>query len=189
MFEQELRDLSFVPRWGIVRTVNKQSVAEHSYYVVVYTRMLCEAMRLNDSDTLEAVTFAMWHDVPERVTGDLPGPVKKSIVDEDKLGRIERIALMAFDGGSWCSGRASNTVAAIVKAADYIDQCFFLATEIQMGNYRNARWILDSSLNSLKHCLSVLGLAEDSTATQEILHNVLHCCEHPPRFPSEVFDV
>lgn len=189
MFEQEIRDLSFVPRWGIIRSINKQNVAEHSYYVVMYTRMLCDALGMNPVDTLEAVTLAMWHDVPERVTGDLPGPVKKKIVDEDKLSRVELITLSMFDQCSWRVGRASATAALIVKTADYIDQCFFLATEIQMGNEKNAGWILDSSIASMLRCLVELGFSDSRPVVKEILHHINMCCMHAPRFPEEVFNV
>ena len=138
MFEKELRDLSFVPRWGIVRTINRQAVSDHSYYVTVYTRSMCRALNLSDADTVLAMTYALYHDAPERLTGDMPGPYKGQMTDSASLACMERSELGRFSfGGPLDDVMAASkdlTIATIVKAADYIDQCFYLSTEIQMGN-------------------------------------------------------
>lgn len=185
MFEKELRDLSFVPRWGIVRTINRQAVSDHSYYVTVYAKEICEYLGLSAEQTLDVVTAAIWHDVPERITGDIPGPVKKHLCNKLDINRVESMAMSPFSSARG-HGTFSEHTTNIIKAADYMDQCFFLAIEIQMGNSVNARWIYESSLKALIKKLELVGVDQDTIlgVVQE-LHSTTNT---PSSFPPEVFD-
>lgn len=76
----DMLDLSYVKRWVVAPTYREQSVAEHTF------RVMCIALHLLNQlgDLCYTVTpghlllEVMGHDVDERLTGDIPGPVKSA---------------------------------------------------------------------------------------------------------------
>jgi len=184
MFKQEFRCMSFVPRWSIIRTINQQSIADHSFYVALYTSNLCRLLDLSDEVTVKAVTYALWHDVPERVTGDIPGPIKGLITSAPVLNHVEHTEIASLNGPETATS-PGFLVKRLVKSADYMDQCFFLATEMQMGNKVNAKQVFDKSVSRLM--ASLLTLMPETKAT-EIVNSILETTQSPPTFP-EVYDL
>jgi 5'-deoxynucleotidase YfbR-like HD superfamily hydrolase len=144
MFERELRDVAFIKRWSIVRTIRDQSVAEHSYFVAMYANDICTMLELPDSVKLGCLRKALWHDVDEIFTGDLPGPSKRKLLEQDFQARWKLIL------GNWTSKvfkrfldrytvqlehqSQNGTIDLVVKLADWVDAAMEMATEAQMGN-------------------------------------------------------
>lgn len=130
-FPRELRDLSHVPRWSIARKIRTQSVAEHSFYVAHYAYTIATIIEWegNHGSLLSKVLF---HDVPECITSDVPGPVKRELMDPDSLSRYEDSVVRE----RWRFYPTSCTPEekAILKTADLLDETLYLAGEIQMGN-------------------------------------------------------
>lgn len=137
MFERELRDLSFITRWSIVRTI-----ADHSFYVALYTNDICHLLDLPAEIRLAALQYALWHDVDEIFTGDMPGPNKRALLrSEDSLAnwkrQIKEWTTKVFPSFHQRSGGHDAHIAiikAVVKVADWMDAAIFMATEAQMGN-------------------------------------------------------
>ncbi|MFD1428118.1 5'-deoxynucleotidase [Kroppenstedtia sanguinis] len=78
-FFAQLFRLRLIQRWNLMRTVMPENVAEHSYHVAVLTHALCTiATEIHGKEVPveRAVTLALFHDVTEVITGDIPGPVK-----------------------------------------------------------------------------------------------------------------
>lgn len=69
---------SGVTRWHIVRTVRPQSLAEHTFDVVMIARAIAKIAGYNDSEIIKA---ALLHDLDEIVTGDIPTPTKNRARD------------------------------------------------------------------------------------------------------------
>lgn len=136
MFERDLRTLSFVPRWVITRNIHTQSVAEHSFYVAVYAGQLAEYLDFegNMGDLYHA---ALWHDAEECFTGDIPGPAKRHMFDISLTPRQQQ--LWVRDGLSLRFPGQMRPVTyemrLILKVANLLDEVFYKATEIQMGNH------------------------------------------------------
>ena len=65
---------SGVTRWHIVRTVRPQSLAEHTFDVVMIARAIAKNAGYDDYEIIKA---ALLHDLDEIVTGDIPTPSKK----------------------------------------------------------------------------------------------------------------
>src|SRR5689334_20866324 len=62
-----------------MRNTETETVAEHSFYVAVLTHALGAIRREvfgRQADVDAAVTLALFHDVGEVITGDIPTPVK-----------------------------------------------------------------------------------------------------------------
>jgi 5'-deoxynucleotidase YfbR-like HD superfamily hydrolase len=142
MLERELRDLAHVKRWAIVRTLRDQSVAEHSYYVTMYANDIASHLGLDESVQLTILKRALWHDVDEILTGDIPGPHKKKLVDKVKANTFFQSAMgVIFGQRAHRDGQEvgddphrTQLVAAILKVADLLEAIHFLEEEATMGN-------------------------------------------------------
>jgi 5'-deoxynucleotidase YfbR-like HD superfamily hydrolase len=137
MFERELRELEFVPRWGICRTLKQQSVASHSFYVALYAGQVAMLVKwLGDRGAL--LDYALRHDLEEVFMSDVPGPVKRATQDEKKMQEFVEEELYRRFGMDWRThGVVPDKwpeIKYIVKVADLLDEVFYLASEQQMGN-------------------------------------------------------
>jgi len=137
-FAAAFRDLAYVPRWGILRNIRNQSVAEHSYYVALYAEQLAELI-MWDGNHVDVVRYALVHDIDETITGDIPGPVKRAAFDKEKTWNKIRGAMAQRFGLR--TVRQFHTVNAEVKAivsvADSIDEIAYLMEETILGN----KWV------------------------------------------------
>jgi hypothetical protein len=109
---RRLRRLSAVPRWCVVRTLQNQNVAEHSFHVIWIALWLVN--RLPDPtiiDTPQLILRAMCHDEDEAITGDIPSPSKESHIRKDV-----------------------SVIDTVVKIADTLEAGLFLHEEMAMGN-------------------------------------------------------
>lgn len=131
-FEREYRDLSFVPRWAIIRTLCNQSVAEHSFYVALYAQQFAQLIQWT-GDYGELLHTALLHDVEECFISDIPGPVKQQVVNRGKYTDFVYEELKKrFDTSLW--PLSTDEINAIIKIADELEGIFHLGNEIQMGN-------------------------------------------------------
>jgi hypothetical protein len=121
--------LQTVPRWGIVRTIQKQSVAEHSFYVAIAAaRFAKEYWVWGPNDNWCGLhRYALLHDLSEAITGDIPSIAKHYVVDD-------YLILEDYENHVEETPGCSPGIVAIVKAADHYESCRFIATELSMGN-------------------------------------------------------
>lgn len=73
--------MKYINRWGLMRNLRQENIAEHSLDTAIIAHLLCELRNVRfggNVDASKAVLFAVFHDVPEIITGDLPTPVKYS---------------------------------------------------------------------------------------------------------------
>ena len=136
MFERELRQLSFVPRWVITRNLRTQSVAEHSFYVAVYAEQLAIWLGY-EGDWQALIHAALWHDAEECFTGDIPGPTKRSIIDSDRCEKFIMKGLKERFGNQVFNITEEQRV--ILKIANLLDEVFYQAGEEEMGNLTAAQ--------------------------------------------------
>ena len=69
----------YIRRWGLMRNMTEETLSEHSYDVAVLTHALCSignSVFDKSYDTGKAVSYALFHDVQEVYTGDMPTPAK-----------------------------------------------------------------------------------------------------------------
>ena len=123
----ELDDrLSIVKRWGIIRTIKSQSVAEHCFNVQRICIKLAPYFGIDDFEEMfELSQAALHHDDDEAVVGDIPGPAKVYIQTDEKGVDVGATA--------WYTD-ASDEFKDIVKLADMLEAYHFLAMEFNMGN-------------------------------------------------------
>jgi len=69
----------YIKRWGLMRNVNSESLSEHSFECAILAHCLSVIGNTyfgKEYDTEKAALLALYHDVTEVYTGDLPTPVK-----------------------------------------------------------------------------------------------------------------
>ena len=68
-----------INRWGLMRNMSNESLSEHSYEVSVIAHaiaILGHKKFCKNYDEKRIATAALFHDMSEILTGDLPTPVK-----------------------------------------------------------------------------------------------------------------
>lgn len=142
-FGGSLRILNQVPRWGCVPRIKENSVAQHSFWVTLYTMILCDYLELSLAEKYNCIDYAVRHDLPEAATGDILGPVKRSTVDPNKMwnfiiATFKQWGVYQFLVGLQATDMVSTQAKRIVKAADLIDDVMVLSEEMAFGNKRAA---------------------------------------------------
>jgi 5'-deoxynucleotidase YfbR-like HD superfamily hydrolase len=126
--ELDLR-LSHVRRWGILRTVRQQSVAEHCFNVALLSERIAKNwFREYDPTTIVQIyQWALNHDHPEALSGDVPTIVKDLLNEEELEVRYgDMIPVLKSD--------VPDYIRNIVKIADRLDAIIFLRMEESLGN-------------------------------------------------------
>lgn len=132
--------MAFVPRWAILMAGDRDNVATHSFYVTLYSRIVADIIKWQGP-----MDYVMWqaliHDADETITGDVIGPAKKHIVDEDKAREfIDSQMEEKMPGIIDLSERMEATdvqhdeAIRIVHVADKLDAVLFLIGQHRMGN-------------------------------------------------------
>lgn len=84
--------LKYIERWGLMRRTESENLWEHSFQTAVLAHCLALIAKNElgkKADENRVAARALFHDVTEALTGDLPTPVK--YYDEDILQAYKRI--------------------------------------------------------------------------------------------------
>ena len=89
--------MRYITRWGLMRNTFSENLTEHSYMTAVLAHALAlirrEILKLDGPDPDRCAVAAMYHDVSEILTGDLPTPIKYYNSDiKAAYKQVERIA-------------------------------------------------------------------------------------------------
>ncbi len=158
--------LKWIKRWGLMRNVEEENVMEHSWQVATIAHALAfiHNERFGGTvDTNEVAAAALYHDVSEIITGDLPTPIKyrsKKIQEaykqieseaEEELIKLLPEYLQAAYKPLLQSHQMTGLVARFIKAADIISAYIKCQQEIAAGNreFATAHKELDERLRGL----------------------------------------
>lgn len=144
---QLYRDAGGVKRYHVKRTHRTQTVAEHTFGMLMLVKQVLEKTVVSDFDKSRIYEAVLHHDLPELFTGDIPAPIKRA---HPQLGPLmntieEGLAPLYLDAhlGPWD--------AALIKWADRMELVLWCLEEIRMGNtfleqtaQRGLGWILAS---------------------------------------------
>lgn len=153
-------------RWALMRNTRRENIAEHSYEVAVLTHALALIHNnLGESpvDPARCVMLAMYHDVPEILTGDMPTPVKYgNPVIREAYRQVEQSAcdrlvemLPADLQGEYRplleEGDTESVEHRLVKAADKLSALIKCIEELSQGNreFASARRATEQSIRKM----------------------------------------
>lgn len=140
-FPPELRTMAVVPRWSVVWTLQRDTVANHTYFVAFYAHAIARLIDW-DGDLGELLYRALVHDAEECISGDIVSPIKDEIVSERanaflQLKLQERMPFVVQDLEEidhLTPEEEADEAWRIIKAADKLDALIFLLTERRLGN-------------------------------------------------------
>lgn len=132
--------MAFVPRWAILMAGNRDNIATHSFYVTIYARILADVIQWKGP--MELVMWqALIHDADETITGDIIGPAKKQIIDQERADEylyeqmeLRMPGLLDLSERLPYGEREYAEANRIVDAADKLDALLYLITEQRLGN-------------------------------------------------------
>lgn len=139
---EQLR-MAQVKRYPICHTHRDQSVAEHSFGVMLITMELCSHVK--DREMIDcALAYAMTHDQDEVHTGDIPSPFKREL-------RSKCPAVVKHLDPQVHS--VPVAVKGIVKLADYLEAIHFLK---EYGGSRFSNEVLEDIYHNFNKALDDL---------------------------------
>ena len=152
--------MKFINRWSLMRNTTNESLSVHSYEVSVIANALAVIgnTRLGKSYNPErAAVIALYHDVSEIITGDMPTPIKyfnpaikDAYKDIEKNANERLISYLPDYLKDYYSEviDGDEELKKIVKAADKLSACIKCAEELKMGN-QEFKTALETNLSSL----------------------------------------
>ena len=89
--------MRYITRWGLMRNSFSENIQEHSHQVAVLAHALAlirrDILKLEGPDPDRCAVAALYHDVTETLTGDLPTPIKYHNSEiKNAYKQVERIA-------------------------------------------------------------------------------------------------
>lgn len=141
--------IRWIIRWGLKRNAIPENVMEHSWEVATIAHVLAVIgnKRYGANYDVNAVaTTALYHDVSEVITGDMPTPIKyhspgmqKAFKEVEVQAERELIELLPDDlredfAGLVISSRVPKDIVRLIKCADTIAAFLKCQEELKAGN-------------------------------------------------------
>ena len=172
---EAVQNLSSLIRYNNKFHIHKENVAEHSFYVALYTMKLCEFLDLNEEVSNTAIKLALIHDVHEIELSDIPHNVKAAnpeinkicLKKEDEFNKLHFYKFMVE------YTRTSNMglIGTIVNIADILDVLHYAEMEVLLGN-SSFNEVVNSALNriniEIENLKVILGKEKSEALKKEI---------------------
>lgn len=126
------RSAGKVTRYHTWERIRDQSVGEHTW------QLLRIILAIHRSASPELIRWTMFHDVGERVTGDVPFPVKRENPEvKIAFDRMEHEALLQMSTiwGVVAGVTITDEEANLLKLAEYIEMMEWGLDELALGNH------------------------------------------------------
>lgn len=161
--------LKYIPRWGLMRQSIGENVLEHT----CQTAMLAHALAVinneifkGDANADKCASIALFHDVTEALTGDMPTPIKynnpainKAYKDMEKKAADKLVSMLPAEFkprySTLLNPDSDNIDFKIVKAADKLSAYIKCMEEVNSGNSE-----FSIAEQSVKQSLLDLGMRE-----------------------------
>lgn len=160
--------MKYIDRWALMRNTRQENLTEHSCEVAVIAHALAVLRNRRfggQVDAARAALLALYHDLPETLTGDLPTPVKYHspalraayrAVEDSACGRLMKMLpadLRPDYEALFFPDEKDEQLWRLVKAADKISALVKCMEEEKAGNREFAR--AKASLFSTLHAMQL----------------------------------
>ena len=148
-FYAYLSRLRWIKRWGLMRNAEPENVMEHSWEVAVIAHALAlirNEFFMGQVDANAIATAALFHDVSEVLTGDLPTPIKyfsssltiayrqiEAIACDELIGLLPDPLQAAYQA-LLSDGQQPESHQQLIKAADTLSAYLKCLSELRAGN-------------------------------------------------------
>ena len=140
--------MKYIRRWGLMKSVTEENIAEHSAQVAQIAHalaLICNKKFGGDLNADRIASMALYHETSEVMTGDLPTPIKyynaeikKSYKDIEHTANERLIAMIPEefqnDYREIIEIDPDSHEYALIKAADKISAYIKCVEELQSGN-------------------------------------------------------
>lgn len=132
----ELYHLKNVVRYSTRTKINKESVAEHSFYVALFAVIICDRLNLGHDEIRRCLTKAILHDMPESELNDITHDVKVKLHLYEYLEKYENEYFEKnFPKHAALMKRKDETIeSVIVDIADVLSVKQYTLNELRLGN-------------------------------------------------------
>lgn len=136
-----LRNAGYVRRYHTIQTIGHQTVAEHSFHVAMILLELT-----NGQASAELLKAALYHDLPEVFTGDIPATAKWA---SPPLVQSLKLLEDVFDNDYNLVVNLSEDDKKLLKFADMAELVMYSLDQLRLGN-RNMISIAERGVNYLE---------------------------------------
>ena len=163
-FYAYMERMKYIKRWQLMRSVREENIMEHSQSVALFSHALVTIHNEvfgGKADVLKTVLYAMYHEISEVLTGDLPTPIKyhnrniQAAYKDLERSAAEKMAEMLPDE---LKSELSPCILAdedseeykVVKAADRLSAYIKCLEELRAGNgeFEKAKKSIEDDLHS-----------------------------------------
>ena len=149
-----LSRMKYIQRWALMRNTYRENICEHTAEVAMLSHALALITNRRFGGTVNAercVMLALYHDVPEILTGDMPTPIKyhddtlKTAYTQVERGAAERLLSrlpddLREDYTAYLLPESDGDMESrLVKAADKLSALINCVEELKMGNAEFSR--------------------------------------------------
>ena len=145
------RNLSQIERCSNTPHIRPYSVAEHSFYICLYTMLFADLENQRNTsityDTKTAIQKALIHDLEESITGDILYPIKREnarlepvldsviedCVNEELFKELPKVIQKSYIG-LWMNSKDVTIEGQLVAAMDKFEIMIYSLFELQIGN-------------------------------------------------------
>jgi len=125
--------MRYVTRYQNTPTLDRQNIADHSFFVSLYAKLFCDVLSVSDKNRAEVLDYAVLHDLGEAISFDIPANVKRFTGQHSR--EIENIAnVEMFNGHHEIKTKYSSLSILLVKLADLLDCVMYAQEQISLGN-------------------------------------------------------
>ena len=131
----ETYKLKNVIRYNTRNKIKDESVAEHSFYVALFTLKLCDEYNIDEKYKSQAIIKALLHDMPEIELNDITHNVKERLNLRPFLKQYEdKYFEDNFKDYAELMNNGDKIVNSIVILADAMSVYQYILNEVSLGN-------------------------------------------------------
>lgn len=188
---QDISRSGHVTRWHSVRTLRNQTLAEHHYMVSMFVNKMSKEIPtdpISDSERLLLLEYAMWHDTPELLMGDLASPLKRRIEEISK--KENPIEIIENEIAPWLTNlkdkiKKKPELYIIFKLADMMDAIIFIFQEGVGEHSKAVRKNLEIIFNKKVNAGKKIKPSYNWQLALTMLHDLLHATTNQLEFEIE----